>query len=83
MGRELLQGLRGKKGVSQLWKKGQVNQEAFKDVLKSYRKRLTDTKVQLELHLANSGKENKKCFYKSINKKRKGRETSFLLFIYL
>lgn len=52
---------------------GQVTQEVFKDVVGSWRKKIREAKGQLELNLANSVKDNKKCFYKYINSKTRGK----------
>ncbi|RMB89636.1 hypothetical protein DUI87_33957 [Hirundo rustica rustica] len=57
----------------QLWKGGQVSQEVFKRAAKTCRKKIREAKSQFELRMATSVKDNKKCIYKYINAKRKGK----------
>ena len=56
-------GLRKRRRVYHLWKKGQVTQ-------KEYMEEIRKAKVQLELRLVSVVRDNKKCFYKYINNKR-------------
>ncbi|KAK4832789.1 hypothetical protein QYF61_025657 [Mycteria americana] len=64
----------GKKGVYDLWKKGQATQEDYKDVMRLCREKSRRSKAQLELNLATAIKDNKKCFYKYISNKRRAKE---------
>ncbi|KFV67237.1 hypothetical protein N307_09347, partial [Dryobates pubescens] len=73
MGNELLKELRGKKRVCHLWKKGEVTHRMFKDVARSYRKKIREAKAHLELRLASAVKDNKKSFHKYTNSKRRGK----------
>ncbi|RMC07009.1 hypothetical protein DUI87_16462 [Hirundo rustica rustica] len=57
----------------QLWKGDQVSQEVFKGAAKACRKKIREAKAQFELRMAVSVKDNKKCFYKYVNAKRKGK----------
>ncbi|RMC18187.1 hypothetical protein DUI87_05068 [Hirundo rustica rustica] len=57
----------------QLWKGGQVSQEIFKGAAKACRKKIRKAKAQFELRMATTVKDNKKCSYKYINAKRKGK----------
>ncbi|NWV09231.1 LORF2 protein, partial [Ptilonorhynchus violaceus] len=74
MGKELLKELKKKKRVYHLWKEGQVSQEMLKGLLGHVEKKIREAKAQLELNLATSVKDNKKIFYKHINRKRKGKD---------
>ncbi|RMC12138.1 hypothetical protein DUI87_11273 [Hirundo rustica rustica] len=71
--KEVLEELRNKKRMYQLWKGGQVSHEVFKGAAKACRKKIREAKAQFELRMATSAKDNKKCFYKYINAKRKGK----------
>ncbi|NXA62985.1 RTJK polymerase, partial [Mohoua ochrocephala] len=73
MGKELMKELRNKKRMYHLWKEGQVSQEIFKEVVRACRKKMRKAKAQLELNLATFVKDNKRCFYKYIKGKRKGK----------
>jgi len=72
--RELLLGLRKKRRVYHLWKKGQATQEEYRGLIKSCRGEIEKAKAQLELRLATVVKDNKKCFYKYINSKKRAKE---------
>ncbi|KAJ7413047.1 hypothetical protein BTVI_44296 [Pitangus sulphuratus] len=72
--RELSLKLREKRRVYDLWKKGQAIQKEYKDVVRSCRDKIRKAKAQLELNLATSLRDNKKCFYKYINNKRRAKE---------
>lgn len=63
MDKEVLKELRETKRVYHLWKEEQISQEMFKDVTRPCRKKIRETKTQLELNLATAVKDNKKCFY--------------------
>ncbi|NXE01684.1 RTJK polymerase, partial [Chaetorhynchus papuensis] len=73
MDNEVLKELRNKKRMYHLWKEGQVSQEVFKEAARACRKIIREAKAQFELNLATLVKDNKKCFYKYINDKRKGK----------
>ena len=51
-----------------------ISHEDYKDVVKLCRENIRRAKAQLELNLATAVKDNKKCFYKFINSKRRIRE---------
>ncbi|KAK0682480.1 LIN1 transcriptase, partial [Pygoscelis papua] len=71
---ELLLGLRKKRRVYHLWKKGQVTQEEYRDLIRSCREGMRKAKAQLECNLAAVVKDNKKSFYKYINDKKRAKE---------
>ncbi|NXA89439.1 RTJK polymerase, partial [Melanocharis versteri] len=56
-----------------MFSNGQVSQKVFKEAARACRKKIREAKAQFELNLATLVKDNKKCFYKYINEKRKGR----------
>ncbi|KAF1475360.1 hypothetical protein FQV18_0003892, partial [Eudyptula minor novaehollandiae] len=72
---ELLLGLRKKRRVYRLWKKGQATQEEYRDLVRSCREEMRKAKAQLEHNLAAVVKDNKKSFYKYINDKKRAKET--------
>lgn len=57
------QELRGKKKVHHIWKKGQMTQEMFKDVIRSCRKKIRG-KISVRTESDRLWKDNKECFYK-------------------
>jgi len=57
-----------------LWKKGQMTQEEYRGLIRSCREEIRKAKVQLELRLATAVRNNKKCFYKRINNKKRAKE---------
>ncbi|KAK4832922.1 hypothetical protein QYF61_026565 [Mycteria americana] len=65
---------RGKKGVYDLWKKGEATQEDYKDVVRLCREKIRRARAQIELNLATAVKDNKKCFYQCISNKRGAKE---------
>ncbi|KAK1207000.1 LIN1 transcriptase, partial [Pygoscelis papua] len=71
---ELLLGLRKKRRVYRLWKKGQATQEEYRDLVRSCREEMRKAKAQLERNLAAVVKDNKKSFYKYINDKKRAKE---------
>ncbi|KAF1441643.1 hypothetical protein FQV21_0009000, partial [Spheniscus demersus] len=72
---ELFQGLRKKRRVYRLWKKGQATQGEYRDLVRSCREEMRKVKAQLERNLAAVVKDNKKSFYKYINDKKRAKET--------
>jgi len=71
LNRELFLGLRKKRRVYHLWKKGQATQEEYRGLIRSCREEIRKAKAQLELRLATVVRDNKKCFYQyTTNKKR-------------
>ncbi|KAF1534907.1 hypothetical protein FQV19_0007770, partial [Eudyptula minor] len=72
---ELLQGLRKKRRVYRLWKKGQATQGEYRDLVRSCREEMRKAKAQLERNLAAVVKDNKKSFYKYNNDKKRAKET--------
>ncbi|KAM9590819.1 uncharacterized protein ACIBXB_005874 [Morphnus guianensis] len=74
LNRELLLGLGEKRGVYHFWKKGQATQEEYRDLVRSCREEIRKGKTQLEINLATIVKDNKKCFYKYVNNKKRAKE---------
>jgi len=72
---EILLGLRNKRRVYHLWKKGQMTQEEYRDFFRSCREEISKAKAQLELRLATVVRDNKKCFNKYINNKKRDNES--------
>ncbi|KAF1482356.1 hypothetical protein FQV18_0013500, partial [Eudyptula minor novaehollandiae] len=72
---ELLEGLRKKRRVYRLWKKGQATQGEYRDLVRSCREEMRQAKAQLERNLAAVVKDNNKSFYKYINDKKRAKET--------
>ncbi|KAF1512409.1 putative RNA-directed DNA polymerase from transposon X-element, partial [Eudyptula albosignata] len=72
---ELLLGLRKKRRVYHLWKKGQATQGEYRDLVRSCREEMRKAKAQLEHNLAAVVRDNKKSFYKYINDKKRAKET--------
>jgi len=62
LNRELLLGLRKKRRVYHLWKKGQVTQEEYRGLIRPCREEIRNAKAQLELRLATVVRNNKICF---------------------
>ncbi|KAF1517059.1 hypothetical protein FQV20_0009580, partial [Eudyptula albosignata] len=71
---ELLLGLRKKRRVYRLWKKGQATQGEYRDLATSCREEMRKAKAQLERNLAAAVRDKKKCFYNYINDKRRAKE---------
>ena len=67
-------GLRKKGRVYPLWKKGQATQEEYRGLIRSCREEIRKAKAQLELMLATVLWDNKTCFYKHINNKKRAKE---------
>uniref|UniRef100_A0A8B9ZP11 Reverse transcriptase domain-containing protein n=1 Tax=Anas zonorhyncha TaxID=75864 RepID=A0A8B9ZP11_9AVES len=74
LNRELWLELGRKKRVYDLWKRGRATQEDYKDVARLCRDKIRKAKAHLELNLATAVKDNRKCFYKYINTKRRTKE---------
>ncbi|XP_064908670.1 uncharacterized protein LOC135578557 [Columba livia] len=74
LNREILNEIRNKKRLYRLWKKGLATYEEFMEIARSCRKNIRETKVQFEVNLANSVRDNKKSFFKYVNNKRRGKE---------
>ena len=75
LNRELWLQLREKSRVYGLWKKGLVIHNDYKDAARLCRVEIRRSKAQLEINLVSAVKDNKKCFYKYVNSKRKTRES--------
>jgi len=60
--------------VYHLWKKGKMTEEEYRGLVRSYREEIRKAKAQLELRLATVVRDNKKCFYKYINTKKRAKE---------
>ena len=52
----------------------QATQEDYKDVGRLCKEKIRRAKAQLELNLATAVKDNKKCFYKYNNNRRRAKE---------
>lgn len=76
---ELWLDLRNKRRIYGLSKRGQASHEDYKHAVRLHREKIRRIKAQLELNLATSVKDNKKCFYKYINNKRRTRENIYAL----
>ena len=75
LNREFWLQLREKRRVYSLWKKGLATHNDYKDAVRLCRAEIRRSKAQLEINLASAIKDNKKCFYKYVNSKRKTRES--------
>ncbi|KAK4820811.1 LOW QUALITY PROTEIN: hypothetical protein QYF61_007205 [Mycteria americana] len=73
LNRGLLLRLRKKRRVYHFWKKGHATQKEYRDLVKSCRE-IRKAKAQLELHLATVVRDNRRCFYKYINNKKRAKE---------
>jgi len=51
-----------------------VTQKDYRDLVRSCREKIRKSKAQLELILATNVRNNKKCFYKYINNKKRAKE---------
>ncbi|KAJ7416490.1 rna-directed dna polymerase from mobile element jockey-like [Willisornis vidua] len=80
LNREILKEIKEQKGDYQLWKKGLATHEEFRNIVRVCRKKIRETKVQFEINLATSVRDNKKHFHKYINNKRRGKENLHSLF---
>ena len=58
-----------------LWKKGQATQEKYRGLIRLCREEISKAKAQLEPRLATVVRDNKKCFYKYINHKKKTKDS--------
>jgi len=56
-----------------------VTQEEYRALIRSCREEIRKPIAQLELWLATVVKDNKKCFYKYINNKKRAKESLHLL----
>ncbi|GAB0190597.1 mitochondrial enolase superfamily member 1 [Grus japonensis] len=79
MSKELLGKLKGKKEVYRMWKKGLATWEEYRNIVRVCRDATRKPKTHLELNLAREVKDNKKCFFRYTNSKRKTRENVSLL----
>jgi len=78
LNRVLFFGLRKKRRVYHLCKKGQVTQEEYKGLAGPCREEIRKAKAQLELRLATVVRDNKKYFYNTSTTKRGPRRVSIL-----
>jgi len=74
LNREFLLGLRKKRRVYHLWKKGQATQEEYRGFVRSCREEIRQARAQLELRMTTVVRDNKNCFYKYINNKKRAKE---------
>jgi len=51
-----------------------MTEKDYKDLIRSCREKIRTAKAQLELSLATVVRDNKKCFYKYINNKKRAKE---------
>jgi len=72
--REILLGLRKKRRIYHLWKKGQATQEEYRVLVRTCREEIRKAKTQLELNLTNVVRDNNKCFCQYINNKMRAEE---------
>jgi len=70
-----LLGLRKKRRVYRLWKKGQATQEESRGLVRSCREEIRKAKAHLEFTLATVVKDKKNSFYKYINNKKRAKES--------
>jgi len=75
LNRELLLGVRKKRRVYHLWKKGQATQWECRGVVRSSREEIRKAKAKLELRLATVVRDNKKCFCIYIKNKKRAKES--------
>jgi len=73
LSREFVLGPREKRSVYHLWKNGQATPEEHRGLIRSCREEIRKAKAQLELRLATVVRDDKKCFYKYINNKKKAK----------
>ena len=66
---------KSKRELHRQWKQGQVSWEEDRDAAWLCRDGARRAKAQLELNLARDAKNNKKGFYRHVNRKRKVKET--------
>uniref|UniRef100_K7EZY7 Reverse transcriptase domain-containing protein n=1 Tax=Pelodiscus sinensis TaxID=13735 RepID=K7EZY7_PELSI len=71
---EILGELKHKKEAYKKWKLGQMTREEFKGIARECRGVIRKAKAQMELRLAKDVKDNKKGFYRHVNKKKVIRE---------
>ena len=72
-------GLKKKRRVYHLWKKGWATWEEYRVLVRSYREKITKAKAQLELNLATIVRDKKKSFYKYVKSKKNPKEKIFPL----
>jgi len=75
LNRELFLGLRKKRRVYHLWKKGQATQEEYRGLVRSCREEIRKAKAELELWLSTVVRDNKKGSDKYINNKKRAKES--------
>ncbi|KFZ57322.1 hypothetical protein N321_09184, partial [Antrostomus carolinensis] len=73
MSKELMEKLKGKREVYEMWKKGLATWEEYRNAVRACRDATRKAKAHLELNLAKDVKDNKKDFFKYINNKRQTR----------
>ena len=74
MSKELMDKLKGKKKVHEMWKKGLTTWEEYRNVVRAFGDVARKAKAHLELNLAKVIEDNKKGFLKYISSKKKSRE---------
>ena len=67
MSKELMDKLKGKKKVHEMWKKVLSNLEEYRNVFRAYGNAIRRAKVQLELNVVKKVKDKKKGFFKYVN----------------
>jgi len=76
LNRELLLGLRKKRRVYHLWKKGQETQEEYRGLVRSRREEFRKANAQLELRLATVVRDKKKMFLQIHQQQKEGQGES-------
>ena len=71
LNRELWLQLKDKRRVYSLWRKGLDTHSDYKEAVRLCRAEIRRSKAQLEINLVSAIKDNKKCFYKYVNSKRR------------
>jgi len=74
MSKELINKIKRKRMVYEMWKKGLSSWEEYRCVVRACRDATRKAKAHLEMRLAKEIKDNKKGFFKYVNSKRKTRD---------
>ena len=74
MSKELMDKLKEKKKVHEMWKKGLSRWEKYRNVIRACRDARKKANALLELNLEKEVKDNKKSFFRYVNSKRKTRK---------
>lgn len=74
MSKELINKIKRKRKVYEMWKKGLTSWEEYRSVVRAFRDMTRKAKAHLQMRLATEIKDNKKVFFKYVNSKRKTRD---------